>query len=505
MIILKTKKTFLNVLTDVIPLMIVAVLGIFKVKLFLQVLGDETLGLYQLFNNIMMYVVLVDGGLGSALLYSLYKPNSDGDKKKFNEILSAGKKTFSKIGMYVFGMAFFISLFIVFLIKDCSFSYWYIVITFMLFAMANVIEYFFVPYNVLLEVKEKKYIFNLITQLGQIAVSIVEIILLLLHVEFALIMISHVVIRIIMKLSEVYICKKEFPDVSLNEEKKDYSFKKMLNSLIFHKVNSLIGSNVDSLIISSMLGLKYVAIYSTYNYIISMLRNILGKLSSSMTALVGNSLIKSKEKMYDLYLEFNSLLFYIAIILCVPFTLAIDGFIDMFYDGTIETSFIIAISFALILFVYIIKQDTLLFVNAAGLYKETKVSAMVDTVLNLILSFVLVSIIGIPGVLIATFISSMLSEYIMKTNVVHEHVFYKNSIEYYLRNIKFFIIFIIDLIGGYYLINLLDINSLLIWFIVFSIYSIINALFILLIFKLFGEMIFIKRLKILLTKKNKSS
>ena len=62
---MKTKKTALNIITDVIPLLIVSILGIYKVKLFLQVLGNETLGLYQLFSNIMVYVALVDGGLSS--------------------------------------------------------------------------------------------------------------------------------------------------------------------------------------------------------------------------------------------------------------------------------------------------------------------------------------------------------------------------------------------------------------------------------------------------------
>ena len=45
-------------------------------------LGSETLGLYQLFSQIMVYVALVDGGLTSAVLYSLYKPNANKDNKK---------------------------------------------------------------------------------------------------------------------------------------------------------------------------------------------------------------------------------------------------------------------------------------------------------------------------------------------------------------------------------------------------------------------------------------
>ena len=47
-------------------------------------LGSETLGLYQLFSQIMTYVALVDGGLSNAVLYSLYKPNANRDDKKIN-------------------------------------------------------------------------------------------------------------------------------------------------------------------------------------------------------------------------------------------------------------------------------------------------------------------------------------------------------------------------------------------------------------------------------------
>ena len=497
---MKTKKTFLNILTDVVPLIIISILGIYKVKLFLRVLGSETLGLYQLFNNIMVYVAIVDGGLTSALLYSLYKPNSSNEKKKFNELLSGGLRTFSKIGMYVFGIAALVSFFIILLIKDSPFSYWYIVLTFILFSLSNVIEYFFVPYNALLEVKEKKYIYNIITQTGQVVLSIVEIVLLLLDFKFVFILISHSVIRIIAKLIEVYVCKKEFPDVNVHEERKDYSFKKYLSSLIVHKVNGLIGSNIDSLIISSMLGLNAVAIYSTYNYIITMLKNILGKISSSMIALVGNSLESNKNGMYDLYLEFNSMLFYIAIIICTPLILAINGFIDIFYEGKIATTYAIAVSFSAILFTFIVKMATNLFVSSGGLYKETRHCAVVDASINLALSLSLVHFIGISGVLLATAISVFIAEYTMKCMVVHKHSFNKSSKAYFIKNIKFFIMYFLDLLMGYFIIKQFTINTLGTWFLTFLIFTILNALLILLIFKLFKETKFVKRVKVLFKK-----
>ena len=493
----KTKKTALNLITDVIPLLIISLLGIFKFKLFIQYLGQETMGLYNLFNNIMTYVSIVDGGLTSALLFSLYRPNTEGDNKKLSELLSGGYTIFSKIGMIVFGIAFVVSFFVIFLIKNCAFDYWYIVLTFLLFSISNVIAYFFVPFKELLEAKEKKYVYNVIIQSGQIILSILEIVMLIIGFKFAYILIMHSVVKLVANILVAVVSKKMFPNISFHNKNKDFSFKKYINSLIFHKVNGLIGNNIDTVIISSFLGLSYVAIYSTYSYIVTMLKNIISKLSSSMTSIVGNSLVHNKERMYEVFKEFNGMLFFVAISICVPLALSINGFIDIFYEGSIETSLLIALAFSLILFTFIIKLNTVMFVSAAGLYKETKHCAITDTIINLVLSLTLVHFIGISGVLFATAFSVFISEYIMKTIVVHKHVFKKEVISYFVNNTKFFVIFAIDLIGSYYLVNLFNIDNLLTWFVFYMLYTIINALIIFMIFTIFKESKFINRIKAL--------
>ena len=96
---MRTKKALLNFITDVLPLIVVSILGIYKLKYFILILGKETLGLYQLFTQIMVYIALVDGGLSSAVLYALYKPNVDKNTQKMNMILAAAKKVFSLIGI----------------------------------------------------------------------------------------------------------------------------------------------------------------------------------------------------------------------------------------------------------------------------------------------------------------------------------------------------------------------------------------------------------------------
>ena len=492
---MRTKKTFLNLLTDVIPLILVSFLGIFKLKLFIQVLGDETLGLYQLFTQIMIYIAIVDGGISNALLYSLYKPNTKNDQKGLNKLLSAGAKCFSLIGTVVFFLAFLVSFFIPFFIKDNQFPHLYVSMTFLLFSLSNVSSYFFVPYQTLLEVKEKKYLSNLSLQIGQITQSILEIIMLILGVPFTIILLMHSLVKLVANFVIMIIAKKLHPEINYYEKEKDYSFTKQLKDLIFHKINGLVGSNIDVLIITNVIGLKGVAIYSTYHYIINMLKEIFNKFSSSMIAIIGNKIESEKQDIYQLFKEIKSLMFYLATIICTPLLFAINPFINIWYEGSIQTNFIIALSFVLTLFIHIVVISITVFINAKGLFKETKICAITDTIVNLILSLILCYFIKIPGVLIATFIAIFIAEYCMKTNIIYKEIFKKPTYLFHVENIKYFIVLILDVLGSYFIIQNIAINNILMWFLVFLIFTILNAFIILGIYKIMNEVKFLKRIK----------
>lgn len=499
---MRTKKALLNFITDVLPLLVVSILGIYKLKYFIMILGDEVLGLYQLFTQVMVYVALVDGGLSSAVLYALYKPNVDQDTKTINMILAAARKIFSLIGIVVFAIAAVASFIIPFFIKDQTFPYLYVSGTFILFSLSNVVSYFFVPYNVLIEVKEKKYIANLSLQIGQIVQNILEIVLLLSGWSFLSILVMHSIIKLISNLIIYFICKKMYPEIDYSSKEKDYSFTKQVKHLVFHKINGLVGSNIDVLIISKLLGLASVAIYSTYNYIVNMLKTILGKISGALLAIIGNSLNKNTDESNKLFLEINSMMFYVGTVICVPLTFALNKFIEIWYEGTIKTDILVSIAFTLYLLIFIIKQPVVVYINAAGLFKETKKCALTDTLVNLTLSLTLVWFVGIPGVLFATAISVFIAEYIMKGFILYKKVFNLKASEYYLKNIKFFIILIIDSIIATLLFTKINIDTFWKWLVIYSTFTAFNALFILLLYTFIKENKFLNRIKIIFSRGN---
>lgn len=492
---MKTKRMLLNLVTDLLPMIIISLLGLIKIKLFITVLGTDVQGLYQFFSKVMFYVSIVDGGLGSAVLYVLYGPNTRNNREEINEILSAAGKVFSLMGIAIYGLAFLVSFFVPLFIRDNPFEYGYVMLTFLLFAASSGISYFFVPYQSLLEVKERRYIYNTIFQIGQITQSVLEIVMLLTGFDFFLILFMHSVVKLITYMLIMICSKRLYPDYDFRYEKKNYSFVHQVKHLMFHKINGLIGSNIDILIITRFIGLSAVSIYSTYSYIVEMIKQIIEKIYSSSLAIIGNTIKQDQERAFVLFQEMNSLMFYIGTVVCVPLVMAIGYFIDIWYEKEIMTDTAIAFGFVGILFLAIIKIAITVFVNAGGLFQETKMCALTDTIVNLVLSLTLVHWLGISGVLFATCISVFIAEYIMKTLVIHREIFHRSSLPYFIHNLWLYVILIIDLSIGYYALSYFEIESLLSWFLYFGVYTILNGAMILLVYCLIHEASFLGRLQ----------
>ena len=94
---MRTKKAMLNFIYDALPQILISLIGFIRIKVILDILGNDTLGIYQLFGQLLAYVSLADLGLTTAVIYSLYEPIFHKDHKRINSILSGTKKVFNYI------------------------------------------------------------------------------------------------------------------------------------------------------------------------------------------------------------------------------------------------------------------------------------------------------------------------------------------------------------------------------------------------------------------------
>ena len=74
---MRTKKIALNMVSDILPYIIIGVIGLIKVDVLIKYIGDVGNGYYQVINQIITYVFIAKMGFSDAVIYSLYKPFAD--------------------------------------------------------------------------------------------------------------------------------------------------------------------------------------------------------------------------------------------------------------------------------------------------------------------------------------------------------------------------------------------------------------------------------------------
>lgn len=493
---MRTKKSIYNYLTDIIPQLIITVLSFFRIKLFLSFIGTEKLGVYQLFSQILPYLSLAEMGLTSAVTYSLYKPLSEKNKKKISQIIVGTKKAFNRIMLVMIAIGLLIAPNVKFLIADTTLSNTYVTLTFILAMFANLISYVSTPYVALFDSNQEKYKYNFIIQILMLIKQIAEILV----IVFIRNLFAVLFLELLFALIRIIIIKKKFDKnysyVDFNE-KADMSFVKKTKELFPHKIGTLVSKNIDVVITSKFLGLTAVVAYNSYYYIITVIYNMIGKFSSATLASIGNLIIEAKERTYKVFLEYNSMLFCIATVICIPIYLSISPFVDLWYGNEFVLDDITVLLFALTMFYEIIRIVLNTFVGAAGLYKETLICTFTEIIINLVISLSLVNSIGIKGLILGTFCSMLISEYFIKPGVLNKAVFNDKLSKYYLQCLKLFIVAIINLLITKTIYSIFIINNLFAWFIYSFIIFIINLLITVVMYKLVKEDKFFNRINVL--------
>ena len=493
---MRTKKSIYNYITDIIPQLIITILSFFRIKLFLSFIGTEKLGVYQLFSQILPYLSLAEMGLTSAVTYSLYKPLSENNKKKISQIIVGTQKAFNKIMLIMILIGLLIAPGVKFLIADTTLSNTFVTLTFILAMLANLISYVSTPYVVLFDSNQEKYKYNFIIQIMLVIKQIAEILVIVFVRNLFVVLFLELAFAIIRIIIIKKLFNKNYSYVDFNE-KPDMSFMQKTKELFPHKIGMLVAKNIDVVITSKFLGLVSVVSYNSYYYIITVIYNMIGKFSSATLASIGNLIIEAKERAYKVFLEYNSMLFFIATIICIPLYLSISPFVNLWYGNEFVLDNITVLLFSITMFYEIIRIVLNTYTGAAGLYKETIKCTCIEIVTNLVISLSLVNKIGIKGLIFGTLFSMIISEYFIKPDVLNKSVFNDKLSKYYLQCLKLFCIAAINLIITNKIYSFFSITNLLNWFIYSFIVFILNLLITIFMYKFIKEDKFFSRVNVL--------
>lgn len=97
----RTEYSILNIMTGIGGYGINTILGFICRIVFTQCLAKDYLGVNGLFTNILTMLSLAELGVGSAIVFALYKPLAEHDRKKIASLVELYGKAYKFIGILV--------------------------------------------------------------------------------------------------------------------------------------------------------------------------------------------------------------------------------------------------------------------------------------------------------------------------------------------------------------------------------------------------------------------
>lgn len=422
-----------NFLTSVIPYLAIALLGFVRIRIFVECLGNEINALNQLFFQIFNYISLVEAGVGTLVTQKYYKLLIDDDKETMISVYSSSVKMLRKVSCVIFAIGVAVSFFLEFLTNN-SLSLGYMQFVFILFLFRAISEYLMLSPRFLLQADQKIYKINVWINVYRILEYVVEIGWLYLGGDYITILLATIVIRVFSYWFTNRKVFKEYPWLYYNKEAPKIEIRGM-GSVFMHKVSGTVYENTDILLISSYLDPLSVTIYSSYHTVIKFVNDMIILLSTAVTASFGNVMYKDEEEQrYHTFCEMNILFFYCAAIFIIALYYVTDYFVVQIWLGEqyqmIEIGYVLML---VLLFHNIARRPLLVLKDACAMFSETRTIAILEAGFNLVLSFILVQFMGLAGVLLATVIASLLSNFWFYPVYMYRNVFHKSYWIYFLK------------------------------------------------------------------------
>lgn len=433
---MRTKKVFLNSITSIVGQVIHLVVSLVAQAIFVKVLGDTYLGINSLFTQIMSMLSLMELGVGSAIVFSLYKPLTDKDYDQVAAIMKLYRKIYTYIGIGIAILGLALTPFIQYFTKE-HIDYLNLKVVLILFTANTALSYFFNYKQNLIIADQDKYISNINHYLFLTVCNIAQIFILLKTRNYYLYLITNLIFTFGSNLCISLIADKRYPflrqksKTKVKQETVD-TIKKNTKALVYHKVGDVCVNATDSLIISKFIGVAANGINAKYLIVTSAIYSILNQLFGSFTASIGNySITKSKEKQLDLFNTICYFAFVVVTVTSITAFIVFNDFIHIFYPTS--ATFGTWTVFVKIMVFYFagMRLPITSFKSATGLFWEDRYRPILESVINIGMSILLLHYFGIDGVFYGTIISNLCCNLVIEPHVLYHYRFGTSSNKYY--------------------------------------------------------------------------
>lgn len=451
----RIEYSILNIATGIGGYVINTILGFICRIIFVRCLSADYLGISGLFTNILTMLSLAELGIGSAVVYALYKPLAENDKSKIASLVKFYGKTYKAIGIFIGIMGLALMPFLNIIIRDVPNIKESIYLLYFIYLFNTASTYFFSYRSSLIIAAQQNYIVGGLNYIITIIQSIVQMVYLLVTREYIGYLLIQTAGTFIYNVLISHIAVKKFPYIKdkniqpLKEDEKKPLFRD-IKDLTIYKLSGLLVNSTDNIITTFFNGLVTTGMASNYTLLTTTLSSLLNQIFNGLTASIGNyNVTESKDKQYGMFKFLNMINFWAFGWASIGILFVSNDLVELCFGKNyvlgIEIPFVIALNF----YTVGMQNAVWTFKQTLGLFKYGKFSQIFTALLNIAFSILLGYRFGLVGILFATFIARLFTNLWYDPYVVFKHGFYKKPLKYLYSYLKYLVIlFIIAMICG---------------------------------------------------------
>lgn len=437
--------------------MVTILLGFVVRWLFIDALGQEYLGVNSVMESVLTLLSMTELGIGTSVAFALYKPINDGEQKRIGSLMAFYRRVYHIIGILTAVFGVLLIPFMNFFTKDAQ-SVSNMNLIYLLFLTNTVSSYFFSYKKTLLSAYQENYINSLSEDLFAVLKYILQCVAIVVFKSYIGYLVIHLVCCFGSNVVISVICDKKYSFVKTYKQEKLLDddkalLKKNVISLMFLKVGGNIVTGTDNLMIS-IAGISLLGVYSNYSLIIGIITRVVGNVLRSVIGSVGNLMVQEDNRhKYKVYEEFVFAGFCSFFFISAVLAGCLERFIGLFAgpDWILPplVTFVVIMNF----FLHGMRQPNLAVIEAAGLFNQMRLKAVLEVLVNLVVSilFLIVFKMGIYGVLLGTTVSKVGICIWWEIWVVHKYAFSISALKYTIKYLKSTAVMAVGCFSAYFI------------------------------------------------------
>ena len=439
----RTKNATRNIIFGVILKAYQIIVPFLMRTAMIYLMGVQYLGLNSLFTSILQVLNLAELGVGSAMIYSMYKPIAEDDNATICALMKLYKTYYRIIGLVIAVIGCALTPFIPKLISGDVPDNLNIYLLYLLNLGATVLSYWLYAYkNCILQAHQRVDIVSKVSLVTSTIQYALQLLVLWLFKDYYLYVIVLLATQALTNIATAMCADRIYPQFKpkgqiATEEKK--AINNRIKDLFTSKIGGIIYDSADTIVISSFLVLTALAIYQNYFYILNAITGLITVVFSACTAGIGNSIVvETKGKNYKDLNKFTFIICWGAGFCAVCLLCLYQPFMELWVGKDLMLSSSAVICFVVYFFVRQLNSLFNTYKDASGMWHEDRFRPLVAALTNLALNLILVQFIGLYGILISTVLAIVCVGMPWLLHNLFTVIFEKKYLVGYLKNLLYY-------------------------------------------------------------------